>query len=101
MRLQQFDGDVAEGSVGEVVRDVGEAAASEVRFTVLELKMDFGFVEDGVDDVGRAERYVNVVMVMLMKLRVLVRRDFDVVNSDIFIFDSQMMVRLAGHIAVR
>src|SRR2546430_2936128 len=44
--------------------DVGEAAAREVRFAVLELKMDFGLVEDGVDHVGGAERNVNVVVVV-------------------------------------
>lgn len=50
--LQQFDGDVAERSVGEVAGDVREAAAGEVRLAVLELKMDFGLVQDGVNDVG-------------------------------------------------
>lgn len=99
--LQQFDGDVAEGRVGEVAGDVGETAAREVRFAVLELKMDFGLVQDGVHDVGRSKRNINVIVVVLVELRVLVRRDFHVVHADVFIFDFQVMMRLAGHVSPR
>jgi len=80
---------------------VGEAAAREMCLPILELKMDFGLVEDRVDDVGGAERNVNVVVVVLVKLCVLVRRNFDVVHTDIFIFDFQVMVWLAGRVSAR
>jgi hypothetical protein len=38
---------------------------------------------------------------VLVKLSRFVRRYFDVVNADVFVFDFQMMVRLAGRISVR
>jgi len=101
LRTEKFDGDVAEGSVGKVAGDVGEAAARKMRFAILELKMDFGLVADGVDDIGGTKGNVNVVVVVLMKQRVFVWRDFDVIHADIFVFDFQVMVRFAGHIAVR
>lgn len=63
--------------------------------------MDFGLVQNGVDDVGRTQRNVNVVVVVLVKLRVFMRWNFDVVHADIFIFDFQVMVRLAGRISSR
>src|SRR5215472_5234780 len=45
LRLEQFDGDVAEGGVAEVAGDVGEPAASEVCFAIFESEVNFGFVQ--------------------------------------------------------
>jgi len=50
LRFKEFDGDIAERRVGKVASDVGEAAAGEMRFAVLELKMNFGFVAHRVSD---------------------------------------------------
>jgi len=99
--VEEFDGDVAEGGVAEIASDVGEAATREVRFAVLEDEMDFWFVGNGVDNVGGAERNENVVVIVLMKLRLVVRRNFDVVNADILVFDLQVMVWFPGDSSVR
>ncbi len=40
-------------------------------------------------------------MIVLMKLRFVVGRDFDVIGANVFILDFQMMVRFAGHTSVR
>ncbi len=101
LRFEQIDGDVAEGGVAQIVRHMREAAAGEVGLAVPQNKMRFRFVEDGVDDVGRAERDEKVIVVVLMELGHVVRRYFDVVNADVFVFDFQMMMRLAGRISVR
>jgi hypothetical protein len=99
--MQQFDGDVAEGSVGVVAGDMGEAAAGEVDFTVLENEMGFWLAKDGVGDVGGAEGDENVVVVMLMELSFAKRRDFDEISSHVGVFNLQVMMRFAGNIAAR
>jgi hypothetical protein len=40
-------------------------------------------------------------VVVLVELRCFVRRDFDVVHADIFIFDFQVMMRLSGRVSPR
>jgi len=93
---EQLEGDVAEGLIAEIAGDVGEAAAAEMDFAVLENEMGFGLVTDGVDDVAGAERNENVVVIVLMELRLIVRSHFDVVGADEGVVDFQVMMRLAG-----
>ncbi len=101
LRMEEFDGDVAERSVAEIAGDMGEAAPREVRFAILENQMNFGFVANGVDNVSGAQRNIDVVVIVLVKLRVFVRRHFDVVDADILVFDPKVMVWFAGNTSVR
>jgi hypothetical protein len=64
--LQEFDGDVVEGGVGLVAGDVGEVAGGVAELAVGHDEMGFRFALDGVNDVGGAERDVQVGDVMLM-----------------------------------
>ena len=67
LRLQEFDGDVVEGGVGFVAGDVGEVAGGVAKLAVGHDQMGFEFALDGVDNVGGAERNVEVGDVVLME----------------------------------
>jgi hypothetical protein len=94
--MEQFDGDVVEGGVGFVAGDVGKVAGGVAELAVGHDEMGFGFTLDGVDDVGGAERNVNVREVVLMEKGGFVRRDAHTENPDVRIFQDEMMMRLLG-----
>jgi len=91
--LQEFDGDVVERSVGFVAGDVGEAAAGVAELAVGHDEVDFGFALDGVDDVGGAERDVEIGHIVLMEKSGAVGGDTYAENADVVIFKDEMVVR--------
>jgi hypothetical protein len=93
LRLQQLDGDVVECHVGFVAGDVGEAAAGVADLTVGHDQADFGFVLDGVDDIGGTERDVEIGHIVLMEKGGIVRGNAHAENADVGIFKDEMMVR--------
>src|ERR1700688_1423918 len=52
--FEDFDGDIREGLVAEVVGEVGEGGEGEAGFAVLKFDGDGGLVFDRVRDFGRA-----------------------------------------------
>jgi len=59
-------------------------------------EVDFGFALDGVDDVGGAERDVEIGHIVLMEKRGFVGGDAYAENADVVIFKDEMVVRLLG-----
>jgi hypothetical protein len=58
--------------------------------------VNFGFVLDGVDDIGGAERDVEVGDIVLMQQSGFVRWDTDAEDADVFVFEDEMVVRFLG-----
>jgi len=56
----------------------------------------FAFALDGVDDVGGAERNVEIWYVVLMEKRGAVGGDAHAENADVFIFKDEMVVGFFG-----
>jgi len=59
-------------------------------------EVDFGFALDGVDDVGGAERDVEIGHVVLMEKGGVVRGDAYAENADVGIFKNEMVMGLLG-----
>jgi len=57
---------------------------------------DFGFALDGVDDVSRTERYVEIGHVVLMEKSGFVGGDVYAENADVGIFKDKMVVGFLG-----
>jgi hypothetical protein len=93
---EKFDGNVAEGLVGEIAGGVGEASHQEAGISVLQLKLDGRFAGDCVFDFGIAERDENVVVVVAVDERLGVRGDFDSEYSDIFVFENEVVGGFGG-----
>jgi len=94
--LQEFDGDVVEGEIGIVAGDVGEVARGVAELAVGHDEMGFGFALDGVDDVGGAERNVEVGDVVLMEKRGFVGGDRYAEDADVFVFEDKVVVGFFG-----
>ena len=75
---------------------MGEVAGGVAELAVGHYQMDFGFVLDGVDDVGGAEGDVEIRDVVLMKQCGFVRRHAHTKNADVFIFEDEMVVGFLG-----
>jgi hypothetical protein len=73
---------------------VGEAAAGVADLSIVHYQAGFGFSLDGVDDVGGAERHVDVGHVVLMEKRGVVRGDAHAEYADVGVFQDEMMMRL-------
>src|SRR5260370_12621406 len=56
--------------------------------------MGFGFAGDGVDDVSRAERHVDVGQVVLVKKSGLVWGDVHAEYADVGVFKDELVMRL-------
>jgi hypothetical protein len=94
--VEDLDGDVAEGLVAEIAGDVGEGGGGEAGFSVLKLDGDGRLVFDGVDDFGGAEGDVDVVVAVPVHESFGVGSDLDVEDTDGFVFEGEMVVRLGG-----
>ena len=94
--LEEFDGDVAEGLIADVARDVGEGGRGEASLAVLEFDGDGRLVLDGVDDVGGAEGDGEVVVAVPVHESVGVRWDFDIEDADGFVLEGEVMQGLGG-----
>src|SRR5260370_5424305 len=91
--MKELDGDVVEGDVGIVAGDVGEMAGGVAELAVGHNEMGFGPALDGVDDVGRAERNVQVRYIVLMKKRGVMRGDAHATDADVIILEDEMVAR--------
>jgi hypothetical protein len=94
--MKEFDGDVVEGEVGIVAGDVGEVAGGVAELAVGHDEMGFGFAFDGVDDVGGAERDVEVGDIVLMEKGGFVGGDGYAEDADVFVFEDEVVVGLLG-----
>ena len=94
--MEKFDSDVVEWHAGFVAGDVCEAAAGVAHLAVCQHETDFGFVLDGVDDVGGTEGHIDVGHIVLMEKSGLVSGDVYAENADVGIFKDEVMVRLLG-----
>src|SRR5260370_5168083 len=91
--MKELDGDVVEGSVRFVVGDVGEVAGGVAELAVGHDEAGFRPALDGINDVGGAERNVQVWNIVLVKKRGVVRGDADAEDADVIIFEDEMVVR--------
>src|SRR5258708_20915301 len=94
--MKEFDGDVVKGGVGEVAGDVREVAGGVADLAIGHDEMDFGFVLDGVNHIGGAERNVKVWDVVLVEKSRFVRGDAYAKDADVIIFEDKMMVGFFG-----
>jgi len=94
--MKQLDSDVVERSSGVGAGDVGEVAGGVAELAVGHNEMGFGPALDGVDDVGRAERNVQVRYIVLMKKRGVMRGDAHAEDADVVIFQDEMVVGFLG-----
>ena len=89
-----LDGHVAEGLVGLIAGDVGEGCGGECGLAVLEFDGYRRLVFYGVDYLGGAQVDGEVVVAVPVHQGFGVGRDFYVVDADVFVFESQVMVGL-------
>ena len=93
---KEFDGDVAEGLVGKIFRDVGEAAGEEVGFSILQSDRDRGLARDVVLHMRSSQRDVDIVVAMAVHERGRVGRDLHLEHADVLILQGEMMPGLGG-----
>jgi len=91
-----FYGYVAEGLVGLVADYVGEGGGGEGDLAVLEFDGYGRLVFYGVDYFGGAQVDGEIVVAVMVHQGVGVGWDFDVVDADVFVFESEVVVRLGG-----
>ena len=84
--LQNFNGDVAKGLIGNIARDVREGGGSETGLAVYQFHRHRSLVFDGVDNLRIAQVYGNVIVAMPVHQRVCMGWDFDVENANRLIF---------------
>ena len=94
--FEYLDGDVAEGLVGKIARDVGEGRGREASLAIQELDGDRLLAQNLVDNFSRAQGDVDVVVAVPMHERIGVGRDFDVEDADELVLENEMMVGLGG-----
>jgi len=94
--MQQLDGDIVEDQVGIGAGDVGKVAGGVPELAVGHDQVDFGFVLDGVDNVGGAERDVEIGYIVLVEKSGAVGGDAYAENADVFIFKDEMMMGFFG-----
>jgi hypothetical protein len=90
--MEELDGDVVEGGVGEVSGDVREVARGVAELAIGQHQVDFRFVLHGVDDVGGAERNIKIRHVVLVEKRGFVGGDAHTEDADVTIFEDEVMV---------
>jgi len=99
--LQEFDGDVAEGLIGKILRDVGKAAGKDVSFSILQGNRDWRLARDIILHVRGSQRHVDIVVAMAVHERGRVGRHFHLEYADVFIFQCEMMSGLGGNLNLR
>jgi hypothetical protein len=92
--LQELDGHIAEGGVGQIASDVGEVAGDKTRFAILQLERDWRLALDVVLDLGGAERDVDVVVVMSVHEGRVMGLDLYLKHAHIFVFEGEMVMGL-------
>ena len=99
--LQEFNGDVLEGMVIHVARDVGEGGGEEASVSVGKRDGNGILAFDRVDDFGGAEGDIDVVVAVPVHQRVGMSRDFDVEDADVIVGKNLVVVRLGGDLHFR
>ena len=94
--LEELDGDVAEGCVGEVFRGVGEGGGRVVGFAVFQFERDRGLIFHVVLDLAVTERNKHVIVTVPVNERRGVRRDFDLEDPDVGVLESEVVSGLRG-----
>ena len=94
--LQELDGHVAEGRVGQIASDVGEVAGDKTGFAILQLERDWRLALDVVLDLRGAERDEDVIMVMGVHECRVVGWDLYLKHAYVFVFEREVVVRLGG-----
>src|SRR5260370_34676946 len=75
---------------------MGKTAASETHIAIFQLHVDFRLVEDGVENVGGADGHGDVILVVTVQQRGLVRRGEGVVRAGGKVFPGERVVLFAG-----
>jgi len=91
LRAEEFDGDIVEGDA-DGGGYVGEAAFGVADLAIDQLWMGFGFALHRVDDVGRAETYVDVVEVVAVQQAALVGGNNHAKNVDVGILEDFVVI---------
>jgi len=94
--VQDFDGYVAEGLGGLIVDAVGERGGGKGGLAVLKFDGYGRLIFDRVEDLGGAEGDGDVVVAVPVHQGFRVRWDLDVEDSDGFVFEGEVVVRLGG-----
>jgi len=94
--LQQFDGHVAKRLVRQIARDVGEIAGPKPDLAILQFHRGRRLAFHFVREVRGPERNIDIVMVMDVHQRGIVRCDLYLEHADIFVFKRPVMARLAS-----
>ena len=84
------------GVLGQVARYVGESSRRKAGFAILHFDDDGRLARDFVRDVSCSQGDKNVVVVVAMHERCVLRRDLRQEHADLLIFEEQMVVRLGG-----
>ena len=96
LRMEEFDGDVVEGDAGIGAGDVREVARRVADLAIGHDDVEFRFVDDGVDEVGFAKRYVDIRKIVLVKERGAACGDANAENVDVGILEDEVVVRFLG-----
>ena len=99
--LQKFDGDIAEGLVGEILCDVGEPAGEEPGFAILQRELDRRLSRNLVFHDGRSQGDEDVVVAVTVHERGRVGRDFHLEHAHVLVFERQMMTGLGRDLNFR
>ena len=95
--MEEFDGDVVKGHAGIGARDVREVSGRIMCFAILQNLAEFGFADDGVDDLRGAERDVEIREIVLMQERGVQGRDHDVVDASEIVLQHETMMRFLAN----
>jgi hypothetical protein len=92
--MKQLDGDDAEDGVRIVARNVSKTAAGKTDVAIGEVEMHLGLARNGAGDTGGADGDKEIIVVVLMEKRGVMRRDFDAVYLHILIRKEEVVTRL-------
>src|SRR5205814_6491703 len=93
--LQQFNGVVAEGTVGIIGGGVSKRPRAEMNFAVLGMHLGGLLAFNRIGEIACAERTPNVVAVMAMRQCAGVRRDFNPKDAKVNVGEDEVVRGLA------
>src|ERR1700693_668061 len=94
--MKKFDGDIVEDQAGIRADDVGKPPAGIATLSIGHDEMSFGFALNVINDVGGAERDIQIGYIVLMEKSGAVGGDAYAENADVSIFKDETVVRLLG-----
>src|SRR4029077_1655142 len=96
LRAKQLDEDDAEEGIGIVAGDVGKAAAGKADVAIGEVEMHLGLARNEAGDMAGPDGDKEIVVIVLVEKRGIMRGDFGAVGLDVLIGKKRMMTRLGG-----